>query len=252
MNSRKSIFALCCVAAPVSAAHCAEGEPLEICPGPYYRAEAPVRAATVKAGNAKTYFSMSGYADRQCPAPTESCNEKAYLMPGTLVLTGRERNGFLCTVSYGAKGEEIVGWFPQTALHERAPMAKPTAKDWIGAWKSLADTPGFVKPGDQRAKITIKSGAGGRLTLEGEKTYVVNDKDAPRSGAIRSDQLEPGPAVLAFVTGEEGESAKKTFEEAEEAGECAVRMTRVDRYLFVEDDNYCGGMGITFTGLYRR
>jgi hypothetical protein len=41
------------------------------------------------------------------------------------------------------------------------------------------------------------------------------------------------------------------FEKADE-GECRVRMQRFDSWLMVEDNDGCGGAGVSFTGLYRR
>src|SRR5664279_2183747 len=35
-------------------------------------------------------------------------------------------------------------------------------------------------------------------------------------------------------------------------GECRVRMQRIGPWLMVEDNDSCGGAGVTFSGLYRR
>ena len=233
----------------LSEARAMEGEVLEACGALYYHKEAPVRVAAVAVKQPRNYFSKNSDEDKQCPAPSEGCNTKSYLVPGDLVITGRARNGFVCAIYYGPKGKETAGWFPQSALEVRAPLAKTTAGDWIGSWKSLGETAKFVKPNDQRSKITIKRGDRGYLSLQGEMWVVIRENDTPRSGVIGSRRLKPGPGTIAFV---DGDDDKKSYEQAEEAGECAVRLARVERYLLVEDDNNCGGMGISFTGLYQR
>ena len=56
----------------------------------------------------------------------------------------------------------------------------------------------------------------------------------------------PGKDTIAFM-----DDGSIPFEKADE-GECRVRMQRFDSWLMVEDNDGCGGAGVSFTGLYRR
>jgi hypothetical protein len=77
---------------------------------------------------------------------------------------------------------------------------------------------------------------------------MIRTGDVPRSGVLGPASLKPGSTMIEFVDGDNKTPILRAFEN----GQCVVRFMRVDNYLLVEDDGYCGGMGITFSGLYRR
>ena len=62
----------------------------------------------------------------------------------------------------------------------------------------------------------------------------------------RPIETAPKDGVLAFA-----DDGSTPFE-AEDQGECRVRMQRFGPWLMVEDNSGCGGAGVTFTGLYHR
>jgi len=66
------------------------------------------------------------------------------------------------------------------------------------------------------------------------------------AAALEPAQATPQGDTIAFV--DDGSIA---FEKTD-AGECRVRMQRVGALLMVEDNDGCGGAGVTFSGLYRR
>jgi hypothetical protein len=102
------------------------------------------RALVVSAVTAKprVNFVKSPYDDdfkaETCPAATDTCRKKSYLITGDLVLTGATRGEFTC-ISYhsplSAKRIWVTGWLPSAALTPVAPMQAPKTYDWAGTWR---------------------------------------------------------------------------------------------------------------------
>jgi hypothetical protein len=166
-----------------------------------------------------------------CPADTDACRKKSYLVTGDLVLTGRTLGAFTCISFQVKKSIWAKGWLPSTALTPVAPMASPKISDWLGTW---------YHPG---GNVEIKRGDGGRLHIEG--VMLIPAGKATNNGVIDA-QATPQNDTIAFV-----EDGSVPFENLDEEG-CRVRMQRIGPWLLVEDNNDCGGSGVTFSGLYRR
>jgi len=208
------------------------------CNGADWNDEHPLAVSKVTA-SPRVNFVKSPYDDdfkaESCPAATEACRKKSYLVTGDLVLTGRTRGNFTC-VSYQStqtkKASWTTGWLPSTALAPVAPMTAPKMADWIGT-------------GEQpHGEIEIKPGGiGGRLQIEGE--MVVPTARDFHTGAI-SAQVMPNSGSIAFL-----DDGWLPFETKCDSG-CRVRMHRIGPWLLVEDNSDCGGAGVTFTGLYHR
>jgi hypothetical protein len=170
-----------------------------------------------------------------CPAATEACRKKSYLLTGDLVLSGRTRGDFTC-VSYQSptakKPAWTTAWLPIAALAPVVPTASPSMSDWIGTWQH------------PDGRIEIKHGGlGGRLKIEGE--MVVPTAQDFHNGVLKAEAM-PNGNTIAFLN-----DGTQPFEtQCEDA--CRVRMRRIDEWLMVEDNGGCGGAGVTFTGLYRR
>jgi hypothetical protein len=170
-----------------------------------------------------------------CPAAGEACRRKAYLVTDDLVLTGKTRGKFTC-VSYQAPTEKrpawTTGWLPTAALAPVAPTAAPEEQEWMGNW----DHP--------FGSIEIKRGGlGGRLKIDG--IMVVPTAQDFHNGVINAE-ARPHNGVIAFLN--DGTLPLET--KCEEG--CRVRMRRVGPWLVVEDNDQCGGAGVSFTGLYHR
>ncbi|HLZ02764.1 MAG TPA: hypothetical protein VKR55_11510 [Bradyrhizobium sp.] len=170
-----------------------------------------------------------------CPAATAACRKTSYLVTGNLVLVGKARGAFTC-VSYQSPDARkqiwTTSWLPSAALTPVAPMAAPTFFDWVGTWRQPGGT------------IEIRrGGAGGRLKIEGE--MVVPGAQDVHNGVIEAEVM-PGKDAIAFL-----DDGSLPFE-TESDGGCRVRMQRIGPWLLVEDNDNCGGAGVTFTGLYHR
>jgi hypothetical protein len=192
-------------------------------------------AATPRVNFVKSPYDDEFKADG-CPAATEACRKKSYLVTGDLVLAGRTRGDFTCasyqTPQANRKPAWTVGWLPSAALKPVAPMAAPARSDWLGTW----DQP--------HATIEIKPGGlGGRLRIEGTAVYPTAHDF--HNGAIEAEVMPAGDAI-AFL-----EDGWFPFETKCDSG-CKVRMHRVGPWLVVEDNGDCGGAGVTFTGFYHR
>lgn len=203
-----------------------------------YDKNAPIGVAKIVGSDAKANFIKSADDDKSCPAATQTCERKAYLRPGDVVTTGRAFGAFTCVSYVNAKQKETTGWIATSALEPRPPLSAPKMSDWLGKWYSRRDT----MEGDIEITRGVKRGF---FEVRGEATYAVT-RDNVRTGDFAIDNLAPNVATHAFVDGGE-----KAFDKAGE-GDCAVRMSRIDQFLLVEDNGYCGGMAVTFTGLYHR
>lgn len=206
----------------------------------------PIGAAIAKRTSPRINFYKNASDQASCPAAA-ACESEAHVAPGDLVLVGRRFEDFVCASYSGSNDKQAIGWLPVKSLDPLPPLADPRAGDWIGDWKGGGDSARLAKPGDRRANIRIERGERGFLTLEGDVAYVVRPRAPLRSGVLQAGRLKPGPAMLAFV----GDDDEKRFEQAED-GECAARIRRVAQFLLLEDNGYCGGMAISFTGVYRR
>jgi len=180
-------------------------------------------------------FIKSPYDDdfkaETCPADTKACRRNSYLVTGDLVLTGKVRGPLTC-VSYQQRAQTwATGWLPRTALTPLAPMTSPQISDWLGRGRH---------PG---GSVEITRGDGGKLHIEGVMLVPVGQ--STHNGVLDA-QATPQGDTIAFV-----DDGSIPFDKAGE-GECRVRMQRIGALLMVEDNDGCGGAGVTFSGLYRR
>ena len=173
-----------------------------------------------------------------CPNATDACRDRAYLVPGDQVIAGAVGRGFTCVNYVGAKGGDRAGWV-SSANVRRQPTPAAEGAGWNGTWK---------RP---EAVIEIKSAGGGRTRIEGSATFGAADPDRVRRGAVNTGEFEAdvvaSGAEVAFDVADKGTLAVDKGEE----GDCKVWMRRLGPYLLVDDDGACGGMGVTFHGIYR-
>jgi hypothetical protein len=187
------------------------------------------RALVVQKVTAKprVNFIKSPYDDNfraeTCPAATAACRMKSHLVTGDLVLTGKTLGAFTCTSYQVTKSTWITSWLPSTALTPVAPMASPKISDWLGTWHHSC------------GGVEITRGDGDKLRIEGVMLILAGQET--RNGYFKAD-VTPQNYTIAHAD--------------EYADGCRVRMQRVGPLLLVEDNNSCGGSGVTFNGLYRR
>ena len=172
-----------------------------------------------------------------CPNTTDACRDRAYLVPGNQVIAGVVSKGFTCVDYVGAKGDDRAGWVPSASV-ERQSAPPIDGADWIGTWTRT------------EATVTIKSAGGGRLKLSGDATYGALDPDRVKRGAINTGEFEAdtmaGGANLAFDVADQRTLPVDKGDE----GDSKMWTRRLGPYLLVDDNNACGGLNVTFRGIY--
>lgn len=167
-----------------------------------------------------------------CPSAAESCKDKDYLVKGDKVVVVRTNAAFACAVYRTGKEKETHGWLPLAALDKLTPVP-----DWKGKWTGLY--------GDE---IKIVPAKDGKLKMDGEATYKTTQ--SMNSGDFHVTVDASSASTLAFAT--DGEKVHPIEQATDGSGLCALRMNQLGPYLAVGDNGACGGLNVTFSGLYMR
>lgn len=188
----------------------------------------------------RTYFVKNASDAKGCPAATEACRDKSYLVPGDRVIASRTQGRFICVDFIGAKGADRTGWLPAAAITRE--VQPPVAlADWTGTWSQV------------ESKVTIKPGRKrGELAIHGDATFGTLEPDRVKRGAINVGEINgdvtPDGAELSFAM---GEKATLPVDKGDEFT-CKVWMRRLGPYLLVDDNKQCGGNNVSFGGAYTR
>ena len=174
-----------------------------------------LRLATA-AGHPQTRF-CSGMPEAGPPCPTES---KDGLRPGDQVLASKVQGGWACVY----KNLDTVGWVREADLEFTAFDRQPPLQAWVGSWR------------DGENRITIALAPGGKA-LRARGSAIWRSRVTVHTGSLEA-QAQPELNHILFREGGQGE--------------CTVRMTLVGARLAVSDNRACGGMNVSFTGVYGR
>lgn len=233
----RGLFAAAALLAGLGAARAEDGG---TCPGYGDLKDRPDLAiARVVGPAARTSFVKNASEVAACPAATPACRQKAFLVPGNVVIAGATRAGFTCVDYIGAKGQDRAGWVASTGL-ARTPVTPVAAADWLGRWIR------------EEASVTLKPGPKTLLAIHGDATWGAMDPDRVKRGAVNIGEIDgaaaPEGADLAFDV---GDKATLPVDQGD-AGDCKVWMRRLGPYLLVDDNLQCGGMNVSFRGIYRK
>ena len=177
----------------------------------------------------RAYFRRDRGAGK-CPNEGASCRSGRYLVPGDTVVVQPLTGRYLCAMYPSARGGDQGGWLlaADVALGpEPSPDSLPRRAAWVGTWK----TGNAVA----NANLDITLAPAG-LRVSGDALRSVGPPDLPAAH----------DGEVAGVARRRGSSYSLT-----NAG-CVVDMELVKPYLVVRDNLRCGGMGVSFTGVYRR
>jgi len=196
--------------------------------------------ARVVTEEAKLYF-VSGPRKPapKCPSAATACRIKAYLVPGDEILTNPTDDPYVCAKFKSQSFVETIGYLPRAAL-ELVPSERPSIQKWDGTWRR-----------DPEAVIVLKSG-GDQVTVSGNATWGGSDPRRVKQGAVHTGELEgtgqPRGRVLALGYDPE-RSVFPPDRDASEDG-CAAKLELFGRYLIVQDNGQCGGVNVSFNGVY--
>lgn len=231
-------------ALPVSVAAAEDRPAPGDCIGYSFDAAETASAYRVREGAERLNFVRSASEKAGCPTAGAECRARAYLQPGDFVLSSYAEGAFVCAMYRGLKGDYTSGWLPAAGLDKAPAAAAPSRADWAGRWERA------------EATIEIKPAKTG-LAISGEATYGANVKQMVANGTVRSGvfsaTVKDGAPMLAFADGDDGASS---FSTAAADGTCLVRLwiasSAKGQRLVAEDNGQCGGMGVSFSGIYIR
>jgi hypothetical protein len=195
--------------------------------------------AQVKPGQARVPFLKEDCTSTKPGA----CQTKAYVMPGDIVLVGEVFDASACAAYVNAKGQVTTGLLPNERLQAPTPRAKTDASAFSGTWTRT------------EAEIIIKpKGREGVLTFAGNATYGALDKGRVARGAVNMGEFDFdwAPKANSVDISIKGSAPVARDAKGVDDTDCAVAMVALGPYLVVEDNRNCGGMNVSFTGIYRR
>lgn len=181
----------------------------------------------------RTYFVKSASSGGEdCPSTSPECQARSFLIAGDQVVVNRTSGGFACASYLNRKGSDVALWLPLQAL--RKSNDQP---DWQGNWRNA----------EGNAILDIKEIKGGDIAVNGSASY--NNGQSVNTGEFNvfGEAREP---TLTFAY--DGEKQGRIEDISSGDGTCTVRMAQLGPYIAVVDNNACGGLNVTFTGLYFR
>jgi len=170
-----------------------------------------------------------------CPAATSKCEGRAYLVSGNQVLVSGTEGTYRCIAYFNGR-QQTTGWVANDTLTLSPSTVVEGA--FADVWKRVQ--------GD--AVITIRKRAG-QFIASGFATYAV------RPGNVRTGTAD---GTLRVTSSPSGVVASFSQNAGDPTSECTVTMKQIGPWLLVNDgatedtNSGCGGMGVTFNGIYRR
>jgi hypothetical protein len=192
-------------------------------------------------GAGRVRFVRDGLARKGCPGADPACAARGYLVPGDRVVLGERRKGYVCATFPQMKtGLDTTGWLPEAAVAPE--LASPVTREaWLGVWRRV------------EARIAIEAGAEpGTVAIDGSATWGAGDPERAQRGSVHLGEIggtvAPADGALSFAMGEKGTLPLAKGGEFD----CKVWMRRVGPWLVVDDNLACGGLNVSFRGVYRR
>jgi len=204
--------------------------------------EKNVALARVVTKEAKLYF-VSGNRKQapECPSDANACRLKAYLVPGDEILTNVTDDPYICARFKSQSFIGTIGYLPRAAL-EFVRSENQSIGSWDGTWRR-----------DSEAENVLKS-SGDEVTVSGNATWGGSDPQRVKRGAVHTGELEgtvrPRGQMLAVGYDPDQTGFPPTEDAA--ADICAAKLELYGRYLIVEDNGRCGGVNVSFNGVYVR
>ena len=209
-------FAMASAASAASAED--TGNPPDWCRnGAFALSQDNIRLARV--GKRATLVLLDSGQKKGCPQAGVKCSLGGdAAKAGSEILFNGELPGFVCAYLPAQDGDG--GWVAKSdiVVTQPQPTTRPPTSAWVGQWKYGTDT---------GIDIVLK---GGKLDISGNDTSADGNegdfvtKASPKDNRIHVTDNAP----------------------------CEVWMTLVGNYLVARDNQQCGGMNVSFTGVYTR
>jgi hypothetical protein len=155
-----------------------------------------------------------------------TCVVEAYVVPGDLLVAAPAPGDLVCTVFPNKRGG-TKGWIPSGFLTPAATESDPALTAWTGNWQMHED-----------ANIEIRI-AGGKLAVAGQAFWTGGPVNSIHTGELEG-VAAPAGGIVALRKAGGGEY------------DCAADLRLVGPYLAVKDNGRCGGLNVSFIGVYRR
>ncbi len=238
--SRRARFSLALLCVAVTYAGAARAGSL--CGDVEWQARLPgLRLATARSPALKVNF-ISDRTEKnpQCPRKVPACAKRAIIVPGDEVLTAMSEGPLICALYMSAQGIATTGWLPLEDMVFPDPVSALPTEDWSGSWKR-----------DEEANIELKA-VGDRVHMKGVATWGGRNSQRVAKGLVNTGEFSASAAPRGNLLS--NDPAYDGTESLNEAGKsaCLVAMKRLGRYLAVSDNSGCGGMNVTFGGIYVR
>lgn len=171
----------------------------------------------------------SGVAGR-CPrADNPTCQRNAFVHAGDRVILSKTFHGFACGWHQPRSGAGQVGWLPLNRLTIQEPDPNPPLESWFGTWRAAGE-PLTLRPGPQPGSIQV----------EGQAFWPGPNLPNTHFGRL-AGSAKPVGNILWIEDRSEPEPVS-----------CKARLTLVGDWLVVSDNHRCGGLNVTFDGVYQK
>lgn len=184
------------------------------------------KIATVDgAKGSRKYFYSDDSENQKCP-DSAGCRLKSYLIPGDKVVANRVRGNSMCVWYTPAHGLPTVGWMRIEDLNVQTSTPAVGLTAWLGEWNYAENSIMFTKN-----KLT------GWLNVTGNALW------KGLADNVHIGELD-GRAEL--------RNGALVYSDGEDELDCRATLRLVGGFLVVADNFRCGGMNVTFSGIYRR
>lgn len=167
--------------------------------------------------------------DASCPkGATGACRAGGYLVPGDTVAIAGHHAGLACAwFNRRNVNDEVVGWLPETALDESPPPSAPALSSWVKEWSR------YIASGNESSIAITLDADGHSLHVKGSAEWMGGGATEPHLGEFEGSAQPQGNRLK---IGDDG---------------CIVELFLLSEgNLFARDHFNCGGMNVTFRGLY--
>lgn len=167
----------------------------------------------------RAYF----YRDSDDCPEGNSCRRRSYVIPGDVILVSARRGAFVCAWFQPRKGSETVGWVHRNQLQMTQTQNNMRRSGWLGEWTFQGND----------LNITQNGGA---LSVKGN-AFWKGLGDNIHIGEVDENGV---PSGRRLVLG------------GNEQYDCRVELVRIGRFLVASDNKNCGGVNVTFDGVYQK